>query len=71
MPEPPGKFLTMMVGAPGQMLDHMTRQHAGVQVVAAAGGEPDKDRHRLAAIEIGDRFSLRARRRAQQPECPD
>ena len=52
-------FCGTIVGIAGDVLAHVAREHARVEVVAAAGGVADQQLDGLAAVEVGDRLRLR------------
>ena len=47
-------FCGTSVGIARDVLAHVARQRAGIEVVAAAGTERDRQRDALAFVEIGD-----------------
>ncbi len=48
---------------------HVTPDHAGVKIEAAAGGTADDDRNRLALVELGGRLGGRWRNGQRSEEC--
>ena len=53
-----GHVLRHDVGIAGDVLAHVAREHARIEVVVAAGGVADQQLDGLAAVEVGDRLRV-------------